>query len=110
MLAVEHEPSLTQQREGRRLELEAHDVRANLGIGGIGGTVTGPMARYELLDLANVLATRGGDPGSLGRRRDHASQLSHGGERKPTARELLAEPWQRAQGPRRTQTLLGDAR
>jgi hypothetical protein len=64
----------------------------------------------ELLDLAEVLAERGGSPRRLGRRRRHAGQLAHGREGKLATGERGGELRQRPEGARDAQPVLGGAR
>jgi hypothetical protein len=86
-LGGEHGTRLTQACEHFGTQLEANHVRADLGIGGISGLGTAPTARDELLDLAHVLANRGGAPGGLGLGCCDAGELADGRELELAVRE-----------------------
>ena len=109
-LAGERGTDLAQACEHLGAELEPHHVRARLRSGRRVGPVTAAMARYQVLDLAHVLAGRGVAPPSLGLRRRDPGELADGRERELAARERAGQRRQLAERARDPQPLLRDVR
>src|SRR5262249_46186201 len=91
MLVVEDHAGLAQQREGLGPQLEADDAVASFGVWWIVRSVARAMVGHQFLELPQVLAGRGREPGGFGGWRRDASQLADSGECEVAPRERRVE-------------------